>query len=356
MPRRFRYTHPKYYAKKTKTTKTPLTLADLHASLETLAPGWVDQTSDPTEQVQLCKIVQSSHSSKQPMGISHCLCISSDLTWTAHIHGHKLSTDKDINSPVSSIPCTLDQKSLASLLQLMDKCTVCPENPEKRFLEMADSRKGQFKDSHGRVTAQVDDGFSVRLNGTIYHRTVRTSICSILCKGETCDSCKTYRPKLRAMHSRWSKQSRSPKKFVNNRYLNTPQKAKKLARLQTRAYAAESELRKLKERISISSDNNGVVVDTKLHGDLQNIMEENNERILEQFPVGSFQRLFWEQQLTAMRLKNPQQMRWHPAMIRYVVPLHKAPFLLIVPCTSHIWFHATPIREDSKGLYPLYKS
>ena len=105
MSQRFRYTHPKYYAKKTKTTKTPLILADLHASLEMLAPGWVDQTSDPTEQVQLCKIVPSSHSSKQPMAISHCLCISSDLTWTAHIHGHKLSTDKDINSPVSSIPC-----------------------------------------------------------------------------------------------------------------------------------------------------------------------------------------------------------------------------------------------------------
>ena len=110
----------------------------------------------------------------------------------------------------------------------MDKCTVCPGNPEKRFVEMADSQKGQFKDSHGRVTVQVDDDFLVRLNGTIYHRTVRTSTCSILCKGEKCDSCKTYRPKLRAMHSRWSKQSRSPKKFVNNRYLNTPQKQKSL--------------------------------------------------------------------------------------------------------------------------------
>lgn len=161
---------------------------------------------------------------------------------------------------------------------------MCPGNPEKRFLEMADSCKGKFKTGDGSVTARVDDGFSVRLNGATYCRTIRTSTCSILCKGDKCESCKTFRPKLRAMHSRWSKQSRSPKKFVNNRYLNTPQKATKLARLQTRAYAAESELRKLKERISISSDNNGVSVDAKLHGDLQNIMEENNERILGQFP------------------------------------------------------------------------
>ena len=72
-------------------------LADLHASVEKVAPGWVDQTSDPTEQIVLCKIIQSS------MVTSHCLCISSDLTWIAHVHGHMLSTTNDVNSPVSSI-------------------------------------------------------------------------------------------------------------------------------------------------------------------------------------------------------------------------------------------------------------
>lgn len=197
MPRKFRYTHSKYYAKKRRMTSSPLTLADLHASVEKLAPGWVDQTSDPTEQIQLCKIIQSSRSSKQPMVISHCLCISSDLTWIAHIHGHKLPTTNDVNSPVSSIPHKLDRKSLASLLQLMDKCTVCPGNPEKRFLEIADSRKGKFKTGNGSVTAQVD-GFLVCLNGITYCRTIRTSTCSILCKGDKCESCKIFRPKSNA--------------------------------------------------------------------------------------------------------------------------------------------------------------
>ena len=84
-----------------------------------------------------------------------------------------------MNSPVSSIPHKLDQKLLASLLQLMDKCTVCPGNPEKRFLEMADSRKGKFKIGDGSVTAQVDNGFSVHLNGVTYCRTICTSTCSV---------------------------------------------------------------------------------------------------------------------------------------------------------------------------------
>lgn len=266
MPRKFRYTHQKYYFKK----QCPLKLKDLHVSVDKLAPGWVDQTSDPTEQIPLCKIIPSSQSSsKQPMVISHCLCVSSDLRWEAHVHGHKLSPANDANSVLSSIPHKLNQQSLTSLLHLMDKCRVCPGNPEQRFLSMADSRKGIFKAGDGDITAQVDDGFSVCMNGTIYSRTIRCSTCSILCKGDKCESCKMFRPKLRAIHSRWSKQSRSPKKFVNNRYLNTPQKVKKLA------YAAESELQKLKEQISISSDNNGVSVDTNLHGDHQNTTRES---------------------------------------------------------------------------------
>ena len=321
MPRKFRYTHSKYYVKNRKKGRpsppsSPCKLAELHTSIE-LSPGWVNQTSNPENEIQLCRISRSPGSSKQPMVVSHCLCINSDLTWIAHVHGHNVSVANTVDSPLSSIPCKLDPKSLTSLFQIMDKCTVCPGNPEQRFLEMADSRKGSFKASDGSITAQVDDSFVVCLNGKTFNRTIRCSTCSVLCKGDKCESCKLFRPKLRAMQSRWSKQTRSPKKFVNNRYLNTPQKAKKLASLQKRAYAAECEVRKLKERISISSDSNGLNVDTNLHGDLQNIMEENNERILGQFPEGSFQRLFWEQQLSASRLKRPQQMRWHPAMIRW---------------------------------------
>ena len=89
------------------------------------------------------------------MVISHCLCICSDLTWEAHVYGHKLSPTNDAISPLSSVPPKLDQQSLTSLLQLMDKCRVCPGNPEKHFLAMDDSRKGKFKAGDGIVTAQV---------------------------------------------------------------------------------------------------------------------------------------------------------------------------------------------------------
>ena len=240
------------------------------------------------------------------MVISHCASVLTS-------HGKHTFMDINCRQPLMQIhlyPHKLDHQSH----QLMDKCRVCPGNPEQCFLTMADSRKGKFKAGDGSVTAQVDDGFSVCLNGITFSRTIRCNTCSILCKGDKCESCKMFWPKLRAMHSGWSKQSRSPKKFVNNWYLNTPQKAKKLSRLQTRAYTAESELRKLKERISISSNNSGVSVDYKLHGDLQN-MEENNEN-----PGTVSRRQFSEIILGAAThcgtAKASQQLRQHPAMIR----------------------------------------
>ena len=48
MPRRFLYTHQKYYFKK----QRPLKVDDLHASVDKLVPGWVDQTSETDSALQ----------------------------------------------------------------------------------------------------------------------------------------------------------------------------------------------------------------------------------------------------------------------------------------------------------------
>lgn len=126
---------------------------------------------------------------------------------------------------------------------------------------------------------------------------------------------------MRARYSRWKKKCKSPKKFSNNRYLSTPQKAKKLVHLQARALSAERELRVLSERLSAATNANNVVVDPQLHGDLKSIMEDNYSKVLEDFPEGSFQRLFWEQQIKAARVSGAKGMRWHPMMVRWCLNL-----------------------------------
>ena len=65
-------------------------------------------------------------------------------------------------------------------------------------------------------------------------------------------------------------------------------------------------------------------------------MNEMNSTVTQSHPSNSFQRLFWEQQLQAVRTRDNQQVRWHPAMIKWC--LNCADFT---------------IRTDIKGLYTL---
>ena len=55
-------------------------------------------------------------------------------------------------------------------------------------------------------------------------------------------------------------------------------------------------------------------MDDDLHKDLSKIMEDNTQAIHEQFPEGSFRRLFWEQQREAVRCSPCQR---HPTMIKW---------------------------------------
>ena len=121
------------------------------------------------------------------------------------------------------------------------------------------------------------------------------------------------------MHSRWLKKPqspRTPKKFGNNRYLNTPNKLKKLKSLQARAAFLQRETHLLAGKVSTSA----VPVDAALTH-LLHKMEEGSESIAKSFPEGSFKRLFWDQQLLAACLSDARQMRWHPVIIRWCLNL-----------------------------------
>ena len=56
----------------------------------------------------------------------------------------------------------------------------------------------------------------------------------------------------------------------------------------------------------------GIVLDEALQGDLLDVMKYNHARVHQEFPEGTFQRIFWDQQLQAAKIGNLRQMRWHP--------------------------------------------
>ena len=50
-------------------------------------------------------------------------------------------------------------------------------------------------------------------------------------------------------------------------------------------------------------------------------MNENDRNVKDEFPEGTFRRLFWEQQLKAARCIDARQKRWHPTMIKWCLNL-----------------------------------
>ena len=230
-----------------------------------------------THELQLCKISWFFDHSPR---VTHSVIVFEDLTWAIFVHGHVSN-----NPSFCSIPVVLDYSSLLNLLQLLDALTIlCPGHPDASFVSMAKA----FKEATNPEIKAYLDMFPVKLGDAPYPATVRTSSCSLVIMSGRCESCKSYRPILRAKYSRWLKKTSSPCKYTNNRYLTTPQRQKKMKTLQYRAYSAEREVVRLKERINRSTDSKGIVVDDSLNDDLSKIMEESNSSINEHFPEGSF--------------------------------------------------------------------
>ena len=295
-----------------------MTLRMLYESLP--APMTQSSTayySDENKQLQLCKLNSLTSKSRQMLRIT--LCVQDDLTWTVFIHGKKLHQIS--NTSLSGISSTLSPLSLQKLISILDEACICPGNPNDQILPMATAHKGVFVSGSGEEKARLEKDFQVILNGDVYHQTIRTTTCSLLVSQGKCSSCKSYRPQLRAMCSRWSKKAAVSAKYTNNRYLSTPQKKRKMKELQVHAYTTEKEVKKLRERIEQCSEQNGVQIQPSLNEDFLVIMTENNSQVEENFPEGSFRRLFWEQQFQAAKTRDVRQMRWHPCMIRWCLNL-----------------------------------
>ncbi len=257
--------------------------------------------------------------STQPLAISHSVLVNPDLSWSVFVHGHKV--EKKPSNPLSAVPDCLDRNSLATLISILDSSNVCPGNTRSCHVEMAHSQKGKFVGPNGEIKAVLETGYPVTQSGEVFPSTVRATECEMLVHGSKCSTCKAYGSTLRAMYSRWARKSATASKFANNRYLSTPQKTDKLKGLQEKASSAEKEVKKLRDRIQHSSETNGINVDSSLHQDLRSIMNENNGNIREQFPEGSFRRLFWDQQFQSAQLNDARQMRWHPTMIKWCLNL-----------------------------------
>ena len=211
MPRRLRFTNTKNYerkkqakkrlAKKLQCHKTAANIKEICDGV--LPSGWSNLSNNSSDEIQLCKLLCTSGTSSEPMKISHSIMINSDMTWNVYVHGNKVLCRR--NTPLSQFPDRLSAESLQSLISIVDSASVCPGNPDEKFIRMVKAKKGVVKSANGEKTAAIDDAFQVSLNDEIYQQTIRTTNCSLLVHGTKCQACTDYRSHLRAMYSRWSR-------------------------------------------------------------------------------------------------------------------------------------------------------
>lgn len=312
----------------------PTTIETLRHSLKLPGPQWSEQTSEDTSTIQICKIQSFSTSSSSSSSststpfqlpvVTHSVTVYEDRTWIAFVHGHQIDHKK--SSLLSSIPNVLDEKSLENLLLKINQCTVCPGHPDDRFIQMASSKHGKLMSKDGKkVVGFIDKYAPVCLNGDTYDCTVRNSECEIIVNGGKCEKCVSYRDTLRKAYHRWQKKKqRSPGRHTsttsktNFRYLNTPEKQERYKKLKHRSRTVE---RRLSDVIAKQMQDKGVILEPEIHNDIERIMEEKTGEIRENYPEDSFRRLFWEQQLNALKTKEKRQLRWHPAIIKWCLHL-----------------------------------
>ena len=164
-----------------------------------LPTSWIIQTG--SDHAALCKV--SEPASRKTLVITLCVMVKSDMSWALSVHGHEINTHHESYQFLSSIPQVLNQQSLQELVLLLDKCSVCPGNPDGQYVSMVEEKRGQLKSKDRKsVIAKVDDFSSVTLNGKTYSKTVRVLNYDLLVSQGKCKSC---RNSLRSIYHRWNK-------------------------------------------------------------------------------------------------------------------------------------------------------
>lgn len=85
--------------------------------------------------------------------------------------------------------------------------------------------------------------------------------------------------------------------------------------------SCQRQITHLSDMLEASTQQRGFVEDKALHDDLSQIVAENAQVMANSLPSGTFARIFWDSQKKPATLKDTQQMRWDPIMVRWCLYL-----------------------------------
>ena len=200
-----------------------------------LPQNWKDQTCETEQCIRLCRLQNLPLESQNPVAVHSCLVVQADGSWEVFTRYRRLTPSSC--QLLSQFPDVLTPAELPSLVDVLDKSTVCRGNPDKEYTDEACSRKGVFKDVSGKNIKAKMDSTPFVCDDSFYSCTVRTSDCEVLVSTTSCSRCKEYRSTLRSFVSKAkaktktsSEEMQKPSSTTNWRYLNTPEKKERAKR------------------------------------------------------------------------------------------------------------------------------
>ena len=108
---------------------------------------------------------------------------------------------------------------------------------------------------------------------------------------------------------------------------------------------------RLKLKLQEAIEKDGIVVDSKMDANLQNIMSNHETEVATKHPEDSFQHIFWRQQQEAAKLKNASSMQWHPLTIKWCLYLRQKG----IKNSEVIWVHPPSLSKNSTRLHTFHQ-
>lgn len=245
------------------------------------------------------------------------------------VHEHLISKDHELFSVVSEKVDSIGK--IKHVLNMVNSYYVCSGNHDTNLLGLVPLGKGLSCTPLEAVRAVHEQHIS-----NTYNSTIRSVSCSLLIANNRCNSCKVIRKALLARLNRQSSVKSHQIDFTHytkpNVFLTSPERWLKLRQFSDRNTELTKKVTRLEEKIEHYSKycealicNQGETLNESDNCDILQLAEDCQTTVSDQFPEGSFQRIFFQQQLKYNSLLNKTSMRWHPAIVRWCLYLkHKS--------------------------------
>lgn len=137
-----------------------------------LSSTWsVDERLHPNEELRIYQLRHHciTDTSKEPIGVARSLYVTAELSWIIYVHGLRVPFS---SNALCDIPEFLTVESFTALLEVLQSSKICPGNPDSHFVDLCQSRKGNFLSVTKSVVAFLHDTVGVL-------KTVRHISCEV---------------------------------------------------------------------------------------------------------------------------------------------------------------------------------